>query len=114
MIKSLVTSYSRRIELQFTNYWNSENSKNSSPSYARLYLTEVFTALSQFLNTLIFCGNSNYSLASDAYRLNNKGMIKFLDTLYYPLERNHCKKCYYYDVAKARVLLEEHENSKVT
>lgn len=97
--------YCNRIE-HHKNYYNSE----STVGY---YPVEILSGLSQFFNSLIG-GSSNHTLAADSYRLKRKVMLKVLDFVFSPIEKNHCKKSYYYDVTRARVALELHERCTIT
>lgn len=98
-------NYSRRIENHMKACYN-----ESKPN---IYLIEVINSFSQFLNTL-FGGSSNFTLAGEAYRKGNTFMIRILDSIFSAIEKNHCKKSYYYDVARARVVLELHEQCIIT
>lgn len=72
-------------------------------------LIRLGDAFSQFLNVLIFGGDSNHSISGDAYRFKRERLMRMLDWVFYPFESEHCRKAYFHDVAKAVKLIAEHE-----
>ena len=73
------------------------------------YLINLLGATSQFLNALIFAGDSNYSISADAHRLKRRRLEKFINILFSPFEKNHCFQSYLSDIEKANRLLENLE-----
>jgi hypothetical protein len=71
------------------------------------WMIRLGDALSQFFNVLIFNGDPNHSVSGDAYRFNRVWLVRILDTIFYPFERDHCRKAYLHDVQKAARLLRE-------
>ena len=68
-------------------------------------------ALSQFLNVLLFNGDSNHSISGDAWRFKRERLRKVLDFVFRPFEKDHCFKAHLSDVRKAGKLLSEWSNS---
>ena len=64
-------------------------------------LRRLGDALSQFFNVLIFNGEANHSISGDAYRFNRVWLIKILDLLFSPLEKEHCKNAHLKDIRLA-------------
>lgn len=62
-------------------------------------------ALSQFFNVLVFNGDPNYSISGDSYRFGRKRLMRFVDWLFSPFEKDHCYNAYLNDVRKAKELL---------
>ena len=79
------------------------------PSTRRL-VVDVISALSRLFNVLILRGDSNLCISSDLYRKNSK-FVALVDSLYSPIEKEHCMKSYYYDLAKSRKTITKHEHS---
>ena len=70
-------------------------------------LIRLGDAVSQLANVLIFNGDPNYSMSGDAYRYKRKRFEKFVNFIFSPFEKDHCRKAYENDVAKAYKLLKE-------
>ena len=64
-------------------------------------------ALSQLLNVLIFDGDPNHSMSGDAYRYKRVRLMRAINWLASPWERDHCRLAYEHDVSKAARLLGE-------
>jgi hypothetical protein len=73
------------------------------------WLIRLGDALSQFFNVLLFNGEANHSISGDAYRHGRWGLMFAIDALFKPWQRNHCRRAYESDVAKARALVAEHD-----
>lgn len=69
-------------------------------------LIHLGDALSQFFNVLIFNGDPNDSISGDAYRLNRPHLRAFIDWLFSPFEKDHCRAAYLNDLGKAKRLVE--------
>jgi hypothetical protein len=74
------------------------------------YFIKLGDALSQFLNVLIFNGDSNHSISGDAWRFKRAWLQRILDFLFILFEKDHCYKAYLHDVKKASKLVEEWNN----
>lgn len=72
-------------------------------------LTRLGGATSQFFNVLIFNGQENYSISTDAYRRRRSKLVKFIDWLMSPWETNHCRNSYEHDLLIANQLLKEQD-----
>ena len=68
-------------------------------------LIRLGDATSQFFNVLIYNGDPNYSISGEAYRKGRVRTQAFIDALFSPFEKDHCRKAYENDVAKARALV---------
>lgn len=68
-------------------------------------LIRLGDALSQVGNVLIFNGDPNYSISGDAYRRNRPLLRRIIDTIFRPIEADHCRTAYLNDVQKARRLI---------
>lgn len=64
-------------------------------------------ALSQFFNVLLLGGDPNHSISGDAYRYGREPLRQWIDAVFSPWERQHCRSAYENDVFKARELLAE-------
>lgn len=71
------------------------------------YLIRLGDALSQFLNVLIFGGDSNHSISGDAWRFKREWLRKTIDFVFRPFEKDHCYKAHLHDIQKASRLLRE-------
>lgn len=71
-------------------------------------LIRLGDSLSQFFNVLIFNGDSNHSISGDAYRFCRYRLAAFIDWLFSPFEKDHCRQAYLNDVDKARMLVSEY------
>lgn len=77
-------------------------------------LIAIGDALSQLAN-VTFLPNlkdttPNESISGRAYRKGWKRAEKFIDSLFSPFEKNHCRRSYEDDVQRALDLLEKAEN----
>ena len=79
------------------------------PSSRRL-VVEMVSAFSRLLNVLIFREDSNLCISSSLYKKNSKA-VKVIDFIYSLIEKEHCMKSYYYDLAKSRKTIINHEHS---
>lgn len=75
----------------------------------RRYFVEVMNSFSRLLSSLVL-GNGSLSISSYLYKMDSK-WTKVMDYLYSFVEKEHCMKSYYYDLAKARKLITTHEES---
>lgn len=73
------------------------------------WILNLLNAASEFLNVLIFNGDSNYSLSGDAYRYRRYKLMCFIDTIFF-WQEEHCKNSYLMDVKRAEDFLEEHRS----
>jgi len=73
----------------------------------RNYFFRLFDATSQFFNVLVFNGEANHSISSDAYRYNRKRLEWAIDLLFSPIERDHCRLSHYAEVRRAEQLVED-------
>lgn len=71
------------------------------------WLIRLGDAISQFLNVLIFGGDSNHSVSGDAYRFKRERLRRFIDFIFSPFEKDHCYKAHMHDVRKAERLVQE-------
>lgn len=71
------------------------------------YFIRLGDALSQFINVLVFNGDSNHSVSGDAFRYKRELLRAVIDWLASPFEEDHCLNAYLNDVRKARELTEE-------
>ena len=71
------------------------------------WLIKLGDAFSQFLNVLIFNGDSNHSISGDAWRYERKRLVAVLDFLFWPFEKDHCFKAHLHDIQKASRLVSE-------
>jgi hypothetical protein len=78
------------------------------------WLIRLGDAFSQFLNVLVFGGDSNHSISGDAWRFKRERLRKTIDFVFYPFERDHCFKAHVHDVRKASRLLREWNDSQIT
>lgn len=76
------------------------------------YLSTLVTAISQFLNVLIFLGDPDETISGRSFRQgvleSHKGwqfMERVVNTLFF-FEKNHCEMAYYRDVENARLIVE--------
>lgn len=76
-------------------------------------IIRIGDALSQLFNVIIFNGDSNYSISGDAYRLQRHSLRKFIDFIFSPFEKDHCKTAYLNDIKKAQLLLKETEKVEI-
>jgi hypothetical protein len=74
------------------------------------WLIRLGDALSQFLNVLLFNGDSNHSISGDAWRFKRERTRKVIDFVFAPLEKDHCYKAHLHDVRKATRLAQEWNN----
>lgn len=63
------------------------------------YLLRLLIALDQLLNVLICNGEPDETMSSAAYRMERDGHFwgftrKWIDCLFYFLEKDHCRKAY--------------------
>jgi len=68
-------------------------------------LIRLGDTISQFLNVLIFDGDSNHSVSGDAYRFKRERLRRFIDWMFSWFESDHCRKAHEHDVRKAKQLL---------
>lgn len=68
-------------------------------------------AFSQFLNVLLFNGDSNHSISGDAWRFKREWLRRPLDFVFGPFEKDHCYRAHLHDVQKASRLLREWSDS---
>lgn len=68
-------------------------------------IIRALDALSQLGNVVIYGGDSNYSISGEAYRNGRHKTRRFIDWLFSPFERDHCRLAYLNDVQKARALI---------
>lgn len=68
-------------------------------------LIRLGDAASQFFNVLLLDGDPNYSISGDAYRLKRHRLRWFIDALFAPWERDHCRLAYENDRWKAALLV---------
>ena len=78
------------------------------PSSRRL-IVEMVSAFSRLLNVLIFREDSNLCISSTLYKKNSKA-VKVIDFIYSLVEKEHFMKSYYYDLAKSRKTIINHEH----
>lgn len=70
-------------------------------------LVRTGDALSQLLNVLLFNGDSNHSVSGDAHRFRRVRLMRCIDWMASPWEKNHCRQSHLNDVLKAARLLNE-------
>jgi hypothetical protein len=81
------------------------------------YLMRAGDAASQFINVVIFFGdNANESVSGRAYRCSDfwawKWLMKTIDFIASPLEKDHCLKSYEADLERAQILVEAAEENR--
>ena len=70
-------------------------------------IRRLLDAISQFFNVLIFDGEANHSISGDSYRYNRKLLIKIINFIFSPWEKDHCKSAHEKDVMLACKLCKE-------
>lgn len=68
------------------------------------YFARIGGAISQLGNVVLFNGDENYSISTDAHRLGRVKLEKAVDKL---LGEGHCKASYQHDLSQAGKLLAE-------
>lgn len=76
------------------------------------YLVRLGDALSQLANVLLINGDANESVSGRAHREGWAKAERLIDTLFSPWELQHCRIAYLMDVARARKLIEDHDERK--
>lgn len=67
------------------------------------WLSRMWGALSQLLNTFLFNGHPNESVSARAWREDRKRWVRAIDTVFF-WEPSHCQRSYEHDVRWARQL----------
>jgi hypothetical protein len=71
------------------------------------YLIRLGDALSQLLNVALLNGDANESISGRAHREGWRIAERIIDTLFRPLEKDHCRVAYETDLARAWELVKE-------
>ena len=71
-------------------------------------LMRTLDSTSQFFNVVLLDGDANESISGRSFRESWK-IEKLIDFLIF-WEKDHCKLCYYADLARAKTLVYEAEN----
>lgn len=73
-------------------------------------IIKIGDAISQLINVALLPRhketNANESISGRAYRNNWFCVVKFIDFIFSPVEKNHCKLSYKKDIERAKQLLE--------
>ena len=70
----------------------------------------TFDAISQLVNVVVLNGDANESISGRSFREGWK-IQKFINIIVF-WEEEHCKLCYYADLARAKSLVYDAENVK--
>lgn len=71
-------------------------------------IRRILDATSQLFNVIIFDGEANNSISGDAYRFKRERLRKFVDFLFSPWEKEHCRLAYEKDVYYACQLCKQY------
>ena len=84
----------------------------------RPYWRRLGDSLSQLLNTVILNGDPDESTSGRCFRKGaiegNKAwllLMKLIDILFYPFEKNHCHMAFLDDLTRAKIRLEQHREA---
>ncbi|MCQ9378809.1 hypothetical protein [Methyloversatilis sp. XJ19-49] len=70
-------------------------------------ISRVLAVGSQLVNVVLFRGHQNESLSSRAYRQNHAAAVRFIDRIFAPFEKEHCRISHENDRAWARELIKD-------
>lgn len=75
------------------------------------YFSKIGSLISQSANTIFLFGHNDESISARTYRNALQGrqpwvtLEKVINFLFAPIEKNHCKRAYETDIARAKELL---------